>query len=176
MKGRITARQVAFGGLGAAISVLCVMGAYYIPNVSLSLNVVASLGILLPLTQKYYKTAFFAYAVTAAIGGAVTTIHVLPFVCVTGLFPPITILMQDKVKWVWVRALVKFAFIAATFGILYGAAKLFVIDLERFGLQNLSAVALYFIFNSIYAVAVVIYDFGIRWVYKYLLRIVSKMK
>ena len=48
---RFSADRLALAGIGAAISLGAVILSFYVTNLSLSLNILAACGILLPLTK-----------------------------------------------------------------------------------------------------------------------------
>ena len=90
---RFSSKKIALAGISSAIALIAVILSFYIPNLSLSFNLLASVGIMLPLTQKYYREAILAYVAVCALGGIFANIHILPFVLVGGAYTIATVAM-----------------------------------------------------------------------------------
>ncbi|MBO7156123.1 MAG: hypothetical protein J6V83_01830, partial [Clostridia bacterium] len=83
---RFSSKKIALAGVASAISLVAVILSFYVPNMSLSLNVLAACGIIIPLTQKYYREAILAYVAVSALGAIFANIHILSFVLIGGSY------------------------------------------------------------------------------------------
>ena len=72
MRSRDVGKRIALAGIGAAISLVFVVLAYFVRFLTLSFVVLSAVGVLLPLTQKYYREAFL---VTVAVTFGILRIY-----------------------------------------------------------------------------------------------------
>ncbi|MDR0854941.1 MAG: hypothetical protein LBN25_01075, partial [Christensenellaceae bacterium] len=129
MKGR--ARVIAFCGLGAALSLAFETLAFFVPVASLTFHILAASGVMLPLTQKYYKESLISYAAASGIGAIYMTVYILPFVLVTGLFTILALTAREKnVKrsFVYIGTVI---YASLTFFFLFFLTKNIVIDTSK---------------------------------------------
>lgn len=175
MKAPFSSKKIATAAIGAAVSLLAVIGAFYIPNLSVSLNVIAAIGLLIPLSQKFYREAALAYIAAGGLGAIFTNIHILPFVMVTGLYTLFAIITYDKkVKW-WITAPIGFVYGCLCFFILYQVTSLIALDLTKLKMGNLSPAAVYIILNAVFLIALAVYHFLILWINAYLNKLIAKI-
>ncbi|HOB64716.1 MAG TPA: hypothetical protein PKH08_06145 [Clostridia bacterium] len=175
MKTRFSSKRIATAAIGAAISLLAIIAAYYVKNLSLSFNVLAGVGLLLPLSQKYYKESVLAYVAAAALGAVFTNINVLPFVMVTGLYTIAAVLLYDKkVKWV-ITVPACAAYGCLCFFILYKLASLITLDIVKLKLGGLSPASLYVILNAVFLLALAAFHALIIWINNYLSKLLKKV-
>lgn len=175
MGNRFSSKKIATAAIGASLSLLTIIGAYYIPNLSLSLNVVAALGLLIPLSQKYYKEAALAYIAASALGAIFTNIHILPFVMITGLYTLAAIILYDKKVKLYITIPVCAAYGCLCFFILYKLAAIIAIDIARLNLGGLSPAGLYILLNVVFVAALAAYHLLIIWLNGYLTKLVAKI-
>lgn len=175
MRASGSSKKLATAAMGAAISLLAVIGAYYIPNLSVSLNVAAALGLLIPLSQKYYKEGVLAYAAASGLGAIFTNINILSFVLVTGFYTIIAIILHDKkIKW-YISAAFTLLYGCLCFFILYKVTMLISFDIAGLKLGSLSGGAIYAIFNIAFVAALFAYRYFIIWINRYIAATVSKI-
>lgn len=175
MNPRFSSKKIAAAAVGAAISLLAIIGAYYIPNLSLSLNVAAALGLLIPLSQRYYKEAGLAYVAAAGLGAIFTNVHILPFVMVTGLYTLAAVIMYDKNIKLYITVPVCAAYGCLCFFILYKLVSLIAIDLAKLKIEGLSSWMVYLLLNTVFLAALAAYHFLILWVNGYFSKLVAKI-
>lgn len=162
------ARRIALSAIGAAISLAAVTAAFYVQNMTLSFNIIAALGIMLPLTKKYFREAILAYIAVSAIGAIYTTIYILPFVLVTGGFTIAEIFMYEKKIKLYISYPIKIIWSCIVFLILYYAVKILALDLTKLGLEDLHPALIYFLFNLVFTICFIVYDAVMLWTYKFI--------
>ena len=174
---RFTAARLALAGIGAAISLGAVILSFYLSNISLSLNIVAACGIMLPLTRKYYREAILAYVAVSALGGIFANIHVLSFVLIGGLYTILTVWMHNrepKIKW-FVTYPVKIVYSCFVFFVVYYLTDIFVVNFDALNISIEPAGLMYFVLNLIFTAAFLVYDALLLWGYRYAVPIVEKI-
>jgi len=170
-----SSKKIATAGIGAAFALLAVIGAYYIPNLSLSLHVLAGVGLLVPLSQKYYKEALLAYVAAAGLGAIFVNIHILPFVMVTGLYTVAAVFANDKKMKLYIVIPAGLAYGSLCFFVLYSATSLLAVDFAKLNVGSLSATAAYLLLNATFVVALSIFHLLILWINAYLSKTVGKI-
>lgn len=170
-----SSKRIAVAAVGAAFSLVMVTAAFFIKNLSLTFYVAAAIGLMLPLSQRYYKEAALSYVAVSAIGAIFTTVYILPFVLVTGLYTLAAVIAYEKnVKTVIVIP-VAAAYSVLTFYIFYSLTGLLFIDLAKLKIASLGGTAEYILLNALYTAAFIVYHFLILWVYRYLKPIIAKI-
>ncbi|MBQ9114944.1 MAG: hypothetical protein IJY07_03300 [Clostridia bacterium] len=179
---RFSSKKIALAGVSSAISLIAVILSFYIPNLSLSLNVLAAVGIMLPLTQKYYREAILSYVAVCALGGIFANIHILPFVLIGGAYTIATIVMDDfkhKLKWYFAYP-IKLVYACFVFFVLYYLTNIFIVNFEALNISLDNKALLYFILNVIFVLVFFIYDalllWGYHWSIPYIERITRNLK
>lgn len=175
MPQRYSARKLAMAAVGAAISLLAVTLAFYVQALSTSFYVLAAFGLLLPLTQGYWKEAIFAYIAVSAIGAIYTGLYILPFVLVTGGYTVAAVAFRIKNVKPFIIYPVAVAYSCLVFWLLYQITGVLFVDWEGFQIGSLAPGALYAIGNVIFSLVFVVYDICIIWAYKWLAPIVKKI-
>lgn len=170
-----SSKKIATAGIGAALALLAVIGAYYVPNLSLSLNVLAGVGLLVPLSQKYYKEALLAYVAAAGLGAIFVNIHILAFVMVTGLYTVAAVYANDKKLKLHIVIPAGVAYGCLCFFVLYSATSLLAVNFEKLNVGNLSPVAAYILLNVVFLVILAVFHLLILWINAYLDKIVKKI-
>lgn len=168
-KMKDSSRRIALAGIGAAISLLFVVLSFYIEAITLSLNIIAAGGMMLPLSQKYYREAILAFVAVSGLGFLIVNIGAVPFILVSGSFTIFTIFWQNK-GWKYLLSLpIKFAYSLLVFFILYKVTAFLAIDLDRLlFLKNISAPIVYVLLNMVFSLLFLVYDIALLYVYKYL--------
>lgn len=170
-----SSKKIATAGIGAALALLAVIGAYYIPNLSLSLNVLAGVGLLVPLSQRYYKEALLAYVAAAGLGAIFVNIHILAFVLVTGLYTVAAIYANDKKIKLYIVIPAGIAYGCLCFFILYSATSILAVDFAKLNIGGLSSTAAYILLNAVFIAALAVFHLLILWINAYLDKIVKKI-
>lgn len=167
MKDR--SRRIALAGIGAAVSLLFVVLGFYIDAITLSLNVLAAGGMMLPLSQKYYREAILAFIAVSVLGFLIVNIEAVPFILVGGSFTIFTVFWENK-GWKYLISFpIKLAYSMLVFFILYKVTAYFAIDLDRFIIfENFSAPLVYVLLNAAFSLLFLVYDRALVYVYKYL--------
>ncbi len=179
---RFSSKKIALAGVSSAISLIAVILSFYIPNLSLSLNVLAACGIMLPLTQGYYREAILSYVAVCALGGIFANIHILPFVLIGGAYTIATVAMEnhkDKVKW-YISYPVKLIYACFVFFVLYYLTSIFMVNFEALNISLENKGLVYFILNLLFVLVFFIYDalllWGYRWAIPYVEKITKNLK
>ncbi len=174
---RFSSKKIALAGVASAISLLAVILSFYIPNMSLSLNILAACGILIPLTQKYYREAILAFVAVTALGAIFANIHILSFVLIGGSYTIATVAMynnREKVKW-FISYPVKIAYSCFVFFVMYYLTDIFFVnfDVLKISLENKALV--YFLLNLVFTTVFLVYDYLLLWGYAYAIPVVNKV-
>lgn len=178
MKGsRFSATRLALAGIGAAISLGAVILSFYLSNLSLSLNILAACGMLLPLTKKYYREAVLQYVAVSALGGIFANIHVLSFVLIGGFYTIAAVAMHNKepkLKW-YVTYPIKTAYSCFVFFVVYYLTDILFVNFEALNITIEPAGLMYFVLNLMFTAAFLVYDALLLWGYRYAIPIVDKI-
>lgn len=166
--------RITISAVGACLSLFAVILAYYVRNLSISLNVLASIGLMMPMSQKFYKESFLAYLSVCIIGAIIVNIQILAFIFLGGMFPLIVIFLFDyKIKR-YLRYIIYFVFSLASFAVLYYVFTAISINLfEIFKIKN--AILIYITGNLIFFIALLIYELIIIMLFKEMLRILARI-
>lgn len=177
MKKRFSAKRIALAGIGAAISLLCVIASFYVRTASLAFTLLSAVGIALPLTQDYYREAVLAYVAVCALGGIFANIQILGFVLVGGAYTIATIAMDkhcDKLKPIF-GYVIKVAYSCLVFFVCYYLTDLLVIDFEKLGISTENSGLIYFVLNLIFTLLFLAYDTFLLWCFRYYTPLVNKI-
>ncbi|MCL2631213.1 MAG: hypothetical protein FWD49_06835 [Firmicutes bacterium] len=168
-------RRIALAGIGASISLIFVTLAFYVRWASVSFTVLAMVGILLPLLQKYYKEAVFAVIAVSGIALIYTGLYVLPFALVSGSYTVVAVLFYEKkVKRIIVYAVIA-VYGSLVFFFLYNLAKVLLLpNLAGLRLENLNEAQVYLAFNAVFVVALALFDFLVISLYKQIGNVILK--
>lgn len=168
MKGKMSSKGVALGAVGGAISLIMVLLGYYIQNISLTLYVIASVGVMIPLAKNFYKEGFFSVVAVIILGAFFVNIKILPYALVTGTYTFVTLYISNKLKLkIQLVAIIKILYASFVFFILYFVAKLITIDLSAYNLK-LDQTVIYILFNCVFVVAFIAYDSLVFFGFDYL--------
>ncbi|MDR2267162.1 MAG: hypothetical protein LBE09_06240 [Christensenellaceae bacterium] len=166
MKNGSPALKLAIGACGAAISLAFILlGALVFQNISMSLNIAASLGMMLPLSQKYYREAVIAYVSVVILGALIVVFRILPFALVSGGYTLIAILLHEKKVKPYIVIPLIAVYSSIVFFILYQITKLIIINLEDLNFITLSPTALYIIANIIFTICFIVYHYVAIYLY-----------
>lgn len=173
-KSPFSTKGIALAGLGAALSLVFVVLAYYIRFTSLALNIFAAAGMLLPLSQKYYKETLLAYAAVCGLGAIIVNIKILSFVLVGGFYSILTVFLRDKKEKIKpiVAYPIKIAYSCLVFCVVYYLTDILVVDIDGIAAGanfdfGLSSGWLYLILNLIFSGLYLLYDALFLWAVDY---------
>lgn len=144
---------------------------------SFSFNLIAAFGIILPLSQKYYREALLSFVAVSVLGFFIVNIAVLPFVMVGGSYTIFTVFWKNK-NYNYFKGLpIKVAYSLLVFYILYSIVSYISIDISKIAIFNrFSSLELYISFNIAFVVMFIIYDLCLLELYKYFVeKIVTKI-
>jgi len=160
---------MALAGLGAAISLIFVTLAYFIKNLSLSFTVLSAVGIMFPLTKKYYREALLSSVVVSVIGFFIANLSIIPFVTVSSFYVVFSIFCYNKKFNKLLILAIKIIYSLVVFFVLYYIINEIVVNFDKITfLKNLPPWTLYIIINIIFSVAFVLYDYILIKGYEYL--------
>lgn len=171
---------MAYAGVGAAISLIFVVLAYFVKTLSLSFNVLSSVGVMLPITKNYYKEGIFTAVAVSVAGFFIVNISIIPFVMASGFYVVLTLFLYKKNFNRLIGYAVKFLYAGLIFFICYKLTTLITVDFTKLphlsnSLGNLSEAGLYAVLNLIFAAAFLIYDFLLEKGYDYLSKLTEKI-
>lgn len=176
MKNTISANRLALAGISAAISLGAVIASFYFSQVSISLNIIAAFGIMIPLTKEYYREAILSYVAVCLLGGIFANIHIIPFVMLGGFYTILTIAFHNKkIKLnIISMVIIKILYSCLVFFILYYVTKIFFIDLAMIGIKLIGP-WLYIVLNVLFSIVFMLYDILLTYAYKLIKEIVEKI-
>lgn len=176
MKKRDYAARIALAGIGTAISLVMVVLAYYVKVISISFYVLSAAGVMLPLTQKYYREALLTVIAVGVAGFFIVNLNIIPFIMASGFYVVFTIFFQQKDFNLILGYGIKFLYSCLVFFVCYWAIKVFAVDVDRISfLQGLSKTGLYILLNGIFSAAFLLYDYLLLQGYRYLTKLVAKI-
>lgn len=164
-----TPKRIALAGVGSAISLIFVVASYYLEIISLSLNVLATSGIMLIMSKNYYREAILSVIAVSIIGFLIVNIGVVPFVLVGGSYTVFTIFWYNK-KYNYYKSLpIKIAYSVLVFFILYKVTSYIAFDYSEFSfLEGVNIQFLYVVLNIAFIILYVIYDLLLLYCYRFL--------
>ena len=174
---RFSSKKIALAGVASAISLVAVILSFYVPNMSLSLNVLAACGIIIPLTQKYYREAILAYVAVSALGAIFANIHILSFVLIGGSYTIATVAMynnREKVKW-FISYPIKVLYSCFVFFVVYYLTDIFFVNFDALKISLENKALVYFLLNLLFTIAFLVYDYLLLWGYTYAIPYVEKL-
>jgi hypothetical protein len=167
--------RLALSGLGTALAIIFITLAYYVNKASVSLNVAASIGIMLPLAKYYYKEALLSSIAASVIGFFIVNINIIPFIIVCSFYVVFTILWHNKKFNKILGYVIKIIYSIFVFYILYSVVNLIGIDFSILPqLSTLPNYAIYLILNFLFSLAFIMLDVLFIQVYLYLQKQVNK--
>ncbi|NLL56476.1 MAG: hypothetical protein GX242_04605 [Clostridiales bacterium] len=168
--------RFALAGVGAALSIIFITLSYFVKNLSLSFTVMASVGVMLPLTKNYYKEGLLTCIASGVIGFFIANINVIPFVLASSFYVVFTIFWHNSNFNKIMGILIKILYSFLVFFVLYKVASLIIIDFDRLSKLNaLNPAVLYILFNIVFTLAFVVYDFLIIQTYQYIKSLLGKV-
>ena len=169
------AEKIALSAIGGSVCLIFVILAYYIKNISISLNVLASMGLMLPMSKQYYKESLYAYLAVCILGAFFVNINILAFVFLGGLFPLAAIYFFHKDIPPQKRYIAYLIFAIVTFFIYYTVFKAMFLELlatikmaKRFWLYPLA--------NILYFAALLLYEYILLMVYGEVVKLLKRIR
>lgn len=151
------------------MSLVFVILAYYVPNMKVSLNALASFGTMLPLLKRYYREAALSAIATIVIGIFLVNVSILPFALVGGLYTIATVFAENKGLKLYITVPVKLAYAAFLFFVFYRLATLIVVDFTRLGVIGTWPFgAVYAVMTVVFCAAFLAYDFVLILCFRYI--------
>lgn len=163
--------QIALAGICSAVALLLVWLSVLVRFSTIAFYVAAGLVLMVPLSQKYYLSSFFAYAVSATLGFVIAgdIIVVVGYVAYFGPMALLTgILCNKKVKW-WISLIIKIIFINGMLALLYFVCHTIVID------ESIMEKISYWVIALVGTVALVLIDYVVQFAYARIGHITSKV-
>ena len=169
-------KKIALAGVGASISLVFVTLSFFFRGFSITFNILAAVGLMLPLSQKYYREAILAFVAAGGIAAIYATIYVLPFVMVTGSYTIAAIIFYEKK----VKKIITYPIIAIyasfVFFVFYRLLSfIFFPSLGFINDINMPAAGLYALLNFVFIMLFVLFDFGVVYLYKNLTPVINKI-
>lgn len=170
--------RMAFGGIGAAVSLIFIVLGYFLKYVSLSCYVLSAVGIMLPLTKNYYREALLASVAVSVIGFFIVRLSIIPFVMASGFYVVLSIFLYKKRFNRWLGYGIKFLYSGLIFFICYKAVSLITVDFSKlpiFGDLDANGAVVYLILNLIFSFAFLLYDLLLEKGFDYLSKLTEKI-
>lgn len=169
--------KLALAGLGSAISLIFIVLAYFIKNLSLSFYVLSAVGVMFPLTKNFYRESLLAVVAVSIIGFFIVNIAIIPFVLASGFYVVFSIFCYNKSAKNIVIFVVKILYSALIFFVFYQLIKIISIDIAKINLlKTAPSWVVYIVFNIIFSAAFVLYDYVIIKGYLYLKKLLHTTK
>ncbi len=169
------AERISLAAIGAGLSFLFVILAFYVRYLSISFNVLASIGLMLPMSKKYYKESVAGYVVVCVLGFLIVNINILAFVFLGGLFPLIVIFFNQKEVSRNKRYIIYAIYALLTFFIYFIVFKAMFLELlSTFSLEK--KLWLYPIANVLYFGALLLYEAVLLMVFQEVLKLLKRIK
>lgn len=163
--------KLALGAVGAAVSLVFVILAYYVPNMKVSFNALAAFGTLLPLLKGYYREAALSSIAVILIGIFLVNVNILPFALVGGLYTIATVFAENKKPKLYITVPLKILYAAFLFFVFYRLSSLIVVDITKLGaLGSLPFGAVYAVMTAVFCAAFLVYDYVLILCYRYIKR------
>lgn len=175
---KLTGKDVALSGVSAALAILFIVGAIYIPFATISFYVLSALAISLPLIKRNILSSILSYVAAALIAFFVGSIKMLPFVMFFGLYAIIQWLLDvyfcekfELKTWIKIaiNVAVKIVYFALVFWGLFVFMNLTVADFNILNI-NWNMPLLVFVCFIIF----VLYDIVYREIFKLFKKILEK--
>ncbi len=163
--------RIALAGICAALSLLLVWLSVLVRFSTIAFYVAAGLVLMIPMTQRYYLSSLFAYAVSAGLSFVIAgdVVAVAGYIVYFGPMALITgFLLNVKLKW-WISLIIKLAYINGALALLFYVLGTIMIDTSIIEKLEFWMVAL------VGSVALVAIDFVVQLTYKQLGKIVGKV-
>ncbi len=163
--------RIALAGICAALSLLLVWLSVLVRFSTIAFYVAAGLVLMIPMTQRYYLSSLFAYAVSAGLSFVIAgdVVAVAGYIVYFGPMALITgFLLNVKMKW-WISLIIKLVYINGALALLFYVLGTIMIDTSIIEKLEFWMVAL------VGSVALVAIDFVVQLAYKQLGRIVGKV-
>ncbi len=175
MKSKYNYNKLAWAGLGTALSLVCVTFGYFIKNLSLTFLVLSSVGVMFPLTQKFYKESLLTAFAVSVIGFFVVNINILTFVLGASFYVVFTVFWKEKRFNVILGYVIKILYSIVIFFILYQLTSLIVVDFTKIAiLNNATKGVIYLFINILFSLAFLVYDFLLVRGYYYLIELLKR--
>ena len=175
---KLTAHEVALSGISAALAIVFIVGAIYIPVATVTFYVLSALSISLPLIKRHIVSSILSYVAAALIAFFVGHVKLLPFVFFYGAYAIIEWLldfyMYEKLninKWIKIAIIVviKIAYFALVFWALVALMSLTLTSFEVFNITWTWPLLITCAF-----ILFVLYDLIYREVFKLMSRLLEK--
>ena len=175
---KLTSKEVALSGVSAALAIVFIVGAIYIPVATVTFYVLSALSISLPLIKRHIVSSILSYVAAALIAFFVGHVKMLPFVFFYGLYAIITWLLDfyfyEKCTfkpWIKITIIVvaKLAYFALMFWTLVALMSLTLTSFEVF---NITWTWPTLIFCAL--IIFILYDIIYREVFKLIKRLLEK--
>ena len=158
---KIDSKVVSLSGISAALAIIFILFAIYIPNVKIACYVIASLSISLPLVKKSIIGAVLSYVASSIISFLLASINVLPFIIFFGLYSIIEYVLDfvlyqreklNKTFKIILIIIIKIAYYFAAFFAMFYLMKIAISDFALFGITWTLPLLLFagFVFFAIY--------------------------
>lgn len=152
------AERLAYGAVGAAVALVGILLSYYVNMMTLTFNLIAVLGIAIPLFKKYYREAALAAIAVIIVGFFWVNVKVVGFTLIGGAYAVVTVFAYDKGWNKWLMLAFKFLYSLVVFFLIYKLFALISLNLSALKLDGLDPAVLYLVLNAVFSVAFLIYD------------------
>ena len=81
---KLTGKETALSGISAALAIVFILGAVYVPNLTLSCYVLAAISVSLPLIKNLVISSMLSYIASSLVAFLLASVQVMPFILFFG--------------------------------------------------------------------------------------------
>lgn len=161
-----SAYNIAICAVFGALQLICLLCAKYIDIATLSFYVLTSCAMMLPLSAKMYKESILTYIAVSVLSIFIIGIpDCLIYILFSGAYTIFTVVCYEKNFSPFFAYPIKILWANAVFYLFYAVfSSLIQINLTDFGITHIE----YYVFIIIVSLLVILYDFLLIYLYKYL--------
>ncbi|MEG2450208.1 MAG: hypothetical protein RSB09_00590 [Clostridia bacterium] len=161
---------IALAGISAAVALLLVWLGVVIRFSTIAFFVAAGIALMVPISKKYYLSAFFAYIASSALAFAIVgdIVAIVGYVAYFGPMSIFTAIIYDKkIKWYFAYPF-KVLYINGALALMYFVCGTIMIDSKIIETLNYAIIAV------VGTIALLVVDIVMQMVYKYIVPRVSR--
>lgn len=152
-------RRIALSGIGVAWCVVFISLGYFLSFMTLSFAVLASIGVMLPMTKGYFREGALTAVCSGVIGFFIVNVHIAPYLLMSGPYVFLTIFLAEKSFNAVVATILKALYSGLVFFVEYRLLGFIGIDLTKIRfLAKLDPTGLYAILNIAFMIGFLLYD------------------
>ncbi len=169
-------KKIATAAIGAAVALVFIILSRFVPSMKLTFTVLAAVGTIIPMSRGYVRESALASIAVIVLGAIIAQTSVIPYVLLGSFYIILTISAKRKGIKTVLTVPVKILYATLVFYVIYTLAGLLVIDVDKLVfLDGFSETAIFFVFDAVFVVAFLIYDFIVLELYDYIGKRLGKL-